>query len=374
MNHKTISDTERRDRLRLIRTDTIGPVSWREIMAHFGSATEAVTGLPELAGRKKLDIASAYSAEEELERLSEIGAHVITLGEAAYPEALSQIDDPPPVISVLGDPEHLSRPGIGIVGARNASANGRRIAETIARDLAEAGEFAIVSGFARGIDTAAHNGALAAGGVTVAALAGGIDVAYPPENALLHDRIREHGSLVSEMPPGTQPTGRHFPRRNRIVSGLSMAIVVVEAAQRSGSLITARLAGEQGRDVLAVPGSPLDPRSYGANRLIRDGATLVRDADDVLEAIQPMLERPASKRKPEGERPENAPELSGPARSQTTPEHRDAVIECLSPEPVSVDEIVRRCQLTAPVVRTILLELELAGRLERHPGNRVAAI
>ena len=374
MTSPTISETERRDRLRLIRTDTIGPVSWREIMDHFGTATEAIAGLPELAGRKKLNIASAENAEDELDRLAQIGARVITLGEPDYPDALSRIDDPPPVISVLGNPAHLSQPGIGIVGARNASANGRRIAETIARDLAEPGAFAIVSGFARGIDTAAHQGALAADGITVAALAGGIDVIYPPENAALYEQIREHGALSSEMPPGTQPTGRHFPRRNRIVSGLSLAVVVVEAAQRSGSLITARLAAEQGRDVLAIPGSPLDPRSYGANRLIRDGATLVRDADDVLEAARPMLGRPPAARPSGAERPATAPELPGLSAGSATPEGRQAIIECLSPEPVSVDEIVRRCQLTALVVRTILLELELAGRLERHPGNRVAAI
>ncbi|MBO6784653.1 MAG: DNA-protecting protein DprA, partial [Alphaproteobacteria bacterium] len=328
--------------------------------------------LPDLA-RRKIIVADTEIAEAELDRLDDLGARAVTLGESDYPAALAEIDDAPPVLSVLGDPTHLSRPGVGIVGARNASANGRRLAETLARDLADAG-VPVISGLARGIDTAAHTGAIAGDGITVAAMAGGIDIVYPPENGDLYSRIARTGAAVSEMPPGTKPQARHFPRRNRIVSGLSLAVVVVEAAQRSGSLITARMAGEQGRDVLAVPGSPLDPRSYGANHLIREGASLVRDADDVLEAIRPMLDSPKG-----AEITAKAPHdkaagdhEAGPVPG--APEHRDAVVNCLSPEPVAVDEIVRRCQLTAPVVRTILLELELAGRLERHPGNRVAAI
>lgn len=368
----TISDAERLDRLRLIRTETVGPITWRELMDHFGTATDAIDGLAELAGRggrRALKVPDTTSAEEELAQVEALGAHTVTLGEPDYPAALSQIDDAPPVICVRGDLSILHTAGIGIVGARNASANGRRIAETIARDLAEA-DVAIVSGLARGIDTAAHNGALAPSGQTVAVMAGGVDVVYPPENAALYDRIVESGAVISEMPPGLKPQARHFPRRNRIVSGLSLGVVIVEAAQRSGSLITARMAGEQGREVLAIPGSPLDPRAYGANRLIREGATLVRDASDILEVVRPMLRRPAG--------------MATPAKIQVSPvpldpesgdpKARESVLECLSPEPVAVDEIVRRCQLTAPVVRTILLELELAGRLERLPGNRVAGL
>jgi len=367
-----ISQTERRDRLRLIRTEHIGPITWRELMAHFGSASDAIEGLPDLTGqggKRKFIIPDASHAESELEEIVRLDAQLITLGEADYPLSLSQIDDAPPVLSVRGDITILSQAGIGMVGARNASANGQRLAETIARDLAES-DIVIVSGLARGIDTAAHNGALTANGKTIAVMAGGVDVVYPPENEALLHRIAQTGAVVSEMPPRLKPLARHFPRRNRIVSGLSLGVVVVEAAQRSGSLITARMAGEQGRDVLAVPGSPLDPRAYGANRLIREGATLVRDAKDVLEVIRPMLRVPAAPPEPPfpgSAQPRLALEIDGPKSQQ-------AVMECLSPEPVAVDEIVRRCQLTAPVVRTILLELELAGRLERHPGNRVAAL
>lgn len=372
MKPEPISQTERRDRLRLIRTEHIGPITWRELMAHFGSATDAIEGLPDLAGRggkRKFVIPDAVEAEDELAQLANLGAHVITIGEPDYPVSLAQIDDAPPVLSVRGDIAIPGQAGIGMVGARNASANGRRIAEIMARDLAEA-DVCIVSGLARGIDTAAHNGALTAKGMTIAVMAGGVDVVYPPENEALYERIVEHGAVVSEMPPGLKPQARHFPRRNRIVSGLALGVVIVEAAQRSGSLITARMAGEQGRDVLAVPGSPMDPRAYGANRLIREGATLVRDAADVLEVIHPMLQAPVSP-------PERPVTVSVKPRLELEidgPKSQQAVMECLSPEPVAVDEIVRRCQLTAPVVRTILLELELAGRLERHPGNRVAAL
>jgi DNA processing protein len=372
VNHDPITDHERRDRLRLIRTRGVGPATWRELMAHFGTASDALAALPDMAGRagrKGLQIASAEDAESELVRLDALGATLVTLGETAYPEALASLDHAPPVLSVIGDTGALHRTGIAIVGARNASANGRRLAETIASDLAADDSFAIVSGLARGVDTAAHEGALASGGATVAVMAGGLDIVYPPENTELYARIRETGAIVSEMPPGTEPKPQYFPRRNRIVSGLSHAVVVVEAARRSGSLITARLAGEQGREVLAVPGSPLDPRVWGANNLIREGATLVRDADDIREAVAPLLER-APGRPQRAETVAIAPLLD---LSASDDESRDAVVACLSPEPVAVDEIVRRCQLTAPVVRTILLKLELAGRLERHPGNRVAA-
>ena len=261
----------------------------------------------------------------------------------------------------------LARPAVAIVGARNASANGRRLAGDLAAGLS-AHEFIVVSGLARGIDTAAHAGALATG--TIAVQAGGVDVVYPPENADLYDRIATEGALVSEMPPATEPRARHFPRRNRIISGFALGTVVVEAAARSGSLITARLAGEQGRDVFAVPGSPLDPRCRGTNRLIRDGAMLTETAEDVVEALAPQLRRPASERDDRGYFPQalEMPDESALALA------RAAVIECLSPSPVAVDEIVRQCQVSPAIVQVILLELDLAGRIERQPGGRVAAI
>ncbi len=372
MHNNPITPSERRDRLRLIRTESIGPVTWRELMDHFGSAGDAIEALPDFAGRagkRNIKIGSIENAERELDRLAELGAQAITLGEPDYPSALTAIDDAPPVISIRGDISAFTRTGIAIVGARNASANGRRIAEVLASELSADPDVAIVSGLARGIDTAAHAGSIAVGGATIAVMAGGIDIVYPPENEALYQKIIETGAIVSEMPPGLKPQARHFPRRNRIVSGLSLGIIVVEAAQRSGSLITARLAGEQGRVVLAVPGSPLDPRAFGANHLIREGAVLVRNAEDVFEAVRPMV-TPAP---PSPETP--SPRSHAPVLDLDSPgtDSRETVISCLSPEPVAVDEIVRRCQLTAPVVRTILLELELAGRLERHPGNRVAA-
>tara|TARA_R110002110_G_scaffold284986_2_gene499160 strand:- start:17470 stop:18591 length:1122 start_codon:yes stop_codon:yes gene_type:complete len=372
VNDEPISSTERRDRLRLIRTESIGPVTWRELMDHFGSAGDAIEALPDFAGRggkRNINITSTADADEELSQLAALDAQTVTLGEPDYPSALAAIDDAPPVLFVRGDFAALRQTGIAIVGARNASANGRRIAEVLAADLSADPDVAIVSGMARGIDTSAHSGAMTDSGKTIAVMAGGIDIVYPPENDDLYQKILTHGAVVSEMPPGLKPQARHFPRRNRIVSGLSLAVIVVEAAQRSGSLITARLAGEQGRAVLAVPGSPLDPRSFGANHLIREGAILVRNAEDVFEAVRPMA-TPAT---PPVETP--SPQSRAPVLDLGSPstDSRETVISCLSPEPVAVDEIVRRCQLTAPVVRTILLELELAGRLERHPGNRVAA-
>ncbi len=347
-------------------------MTWRELMDHFGSAVDAIDALPDFAGRagkRNITITSAADADRELAQIAELGAWTVTLGEPDYPSALAAIDDAPPVLFVRGNAAAFTKTGIAIVGARNASANGRRIAEILASELSVESGAAIISGLARGIDTSAHAGAIAGGGTTIAVMAGGIDIVYPPENEDLYQNIVETGAVVSEMPAGLKPQARHFPRRNRIVSGLSLAVIVVEAAQRSGSLITARMAGEQGRAVLAVPGSPLDPRAFGANHLIREGAVLVRNAEDVFEAVRPM----ATQTTPHAETPpprSRAPVLD---LDSAGTDSRETVISCLSPEPVAVDEIVRRCQLTAPVVRTILLELELAGRLERHPGNRVAA-
>jgi DNA processing protein len=280
-----IAAQERLDWLRLARSGGIGPVTIRDLIAYFGTAAKALEALPDLArrggGARPVRLCTKADAERELETLAKLGARLIARPEPDYPEALAALEDAPPVVAVKGRAELLRAPKIALVGARNASANGRRIAADIAAGLARAGTV-VVSGMARGIDTAAHLGALdarAETGGTIAVVAGGIDVLYPPENAQLFDRLGVEGLILAESPPGTEPVARHFPRRNRIISGLSRAVVVVEAALKSGSLITARYALDQGREVMAVPGSPLDPRCRGANRLIRDGARLVEDFD-----------------------------------------------------------------------------------------------
>jgi DNA processing protein len=358
--------------LRLLRSENVGPVSFRYLLRRFGTASAALAALPDLAqrsGRRRLRIASAAEASRELEGLDALGGTALALCEPGYPAALAAIEDAPPLLFLRGRPEMLLRTGIGVVGARNASGNGRLLAERFAKGLAQQ-DFTVVSGLARGIDTAAHRAALSAGydhGSTIAVMAGGIDVVYPPENAALAEQIAAEGLLVSEMALGTEPQARHFPRRNRLISGLSLAVLVVEAAERSGSLITARLANDQGRQVMAVPGSPLDPRAQGCNRLIREGARLVQGLDDVLEEIGAttagrLRETPPAR----FELPEIAQEIDERALA--------LVLECLSPSPLAVDEVIRRCQLSAPLVHSVLLELELAGRLERQAGNRVALI
>jgi len=365
---RELSDDERLDWLRLARTDSVGPITFRGLIGRFGTARAALEALPEMArrgGRQRgLTPASLADAERETAAVAALGGRMVALCEPDYPEPLAAIEDAPPVLSVLGARDLMSRRSVAIVGARNASGNGRRIAAKLARDLGAAG-LTVVSGLARGIDAAAHDGALESG--TVAVVAGGIDVVYPRENEGLHRRIAEQGVILAECAFGIQPQARHFPRRNRIISGLSIATIVVEAAPRSGSLITARMANEQGREVFAVPGSPLDPRAQGCNALIRKGAILVQSAEDVLDGLSPML-RTLEPARPAGfETPktfdETAPTDGAAAQSQ--------VLECLSPTPTPVDEVLRDCQLSAPMVFAILLELELAGRIERHPGNRV---
>jgi DNA processing protein len=278
-----LGEQARLDWLRLARSSGIGPVTVRDLIAFYGTAAKALDALPELArrggGARPVRVCSKADAEREIETLTKLGARLIARPDPDYPEALAALEDAPPVIAVKGRAELLRLPQIALVGARNASANGRRIAGDMAAGLAQAGAV-VVSGMARGIDTAAHLGALNAGsgsGGTIAVVAGGIDVLYPPENGVLFDRLGAEALIVAEAAPGTEPAARHFPRRNRIISGLSRAVVVVEAALKSGSLITARYALDQGRDVMAVPGSPLDPRCRGANRLIREGARLVED-------------------------------------------------------------------------------------------------
>ena len=361
--------------LRLARTEGVGPVAFRRLLARFGGPEAALDALPRLAragGRAEAPrIPSPAQARSELDRVAALGGRMLFLGEPSYPELLARLDDAPAALSVLGDPALLSARCVALVGSRNASANGQRLAEMLAADLAAAG-LPVVSGLARGIDAAAHRGALKSG-TTIGCIAGGIDVAYPLENARLQDEIAARGALVAEAPPGTSPQARHFPRRNRIIAGLALGVVVVEAAPRSGSLITARLATEAGREVFAVPGSPLDPRSRGANGLIRDGAILVETAQDVLDGL------PAG---PEALRPplgfaETLAE--SPAEALETPpgEHAtvmDAVLQLLGPSPTAVDDLIRRCQFSGPAVLSVLLDLELAGRIETLPGNRVALL
>lgn len=366
---RRLSDTERLDWLRLIRSENVGPITFSQLLSRFGTAAAALKVLPDLARRggraKPIKICSLADAEQEMAAIVSAGAMLVAKGEVEYPAALAAIDDAPPVLTFKGHP-HLTRsPLFAIVGARNASALGIRFARQIAQELGKR-DLVIVSGLARGIDRAAHEGALERG--TIAVQAGGIDAIYPPENAELYQRIADTGLLVAELAFGTSPKPQHFPRRNRIVSGMCLGVLVVEAANRSGSLITARMAVEQNREVFAVPGSPLDPRAFGPNDLIRQGATLVRSADDIIEGLSSAMRQPLSAPPLPGiEAPPSPPSEAdlAPARAQ--------VLEKLGSSPVAVDEIVRQIDGAAQVVLVVLLELELAGKLTRHPGNRVSS-
>lgn len=373
---RVLGDEERVDWLRLTRTDGIGPVTFMSLLAQFAGAGEALEALPELSrrgGRRKpLRIPSRSETQKELEAASRLGVRMVCLCEDEYPEALAAIADPPPVINLRGDGALLHQPMIGIVGARNASGNGRKLARTLAHDLCEAG-LVVVSGMARGIDAAAHEGCPDAR--TVAVVAGGIDVIYPQENRGLYDRIAEGGCIVAEMPLGAEPQARHFPRRNRIVSGLSRGVLVIEAALRSGSLITARMALEQGREVFAVPGSPLDQRCQGANNLIRQGAVLTETARDVLDALSGGV--PLPDRKPAASAPKPAAathNVAAPSLNSDAGSLRDRLLSLLSAAPIPVDELIRECQVSVPDANAVLLELELAGRISRTPGNQVALV
>jgi DNA processing protein len=369
-----LSDAERLAWLRLWRSENVGPVTFRQLLRRFGSAAAALGALPELARRggrdRPLAVCPAATAERELADLARMGGRLVALADPEFPVLLAETSDAPPLLSTLGRVELLAARTVALVGARNASANGRLMAETMARELGGLG-WVVVSGLARGIDSAAHRGALASG--TIAVLAGGLDRPYPPESEPLYRAIAERGLAVSEMPLGRIPQARHFPRRNRIVSGLCLGTVVVEAALQSGSLITARLAGEQGREVMAVPGSPLDPRSRGANQLIRQGATLVEGAGDVAETLSGFggqVRPPARSSALPVETLNNFPEPVEIAEKSS----RSTVEERLGPTPVAVDELLRQCQMSPPFLRMTLLELELAGRLMWHPGNRVSLL
>lgn len=365
-----LTDRQRLAWLRLIRTPNVGPASFRALINRFGSAEAALEMLPELARKggaaQPPRIPSVAVAEAELERARAAGASFVAIGEPDYPPLLKRTEQAPPLLAVKGAAEVFGLPAVAIVGARNASLAGVKFARQLAADLGREG-YAVVSGLARGIDTAAHQGALATG--TIAAVAGGIDRPYPPENAgLLGDIAARGGAVVSEMPFGWEPRAQDFPRRNRIIAGLSLGLVVVEAARRSGSLITARLAGELGRIVFAVPGSPLDPRSEGANGLLKDGAVMVTGASDVLEHLQPLLNRPP----PASDRLAEPVELAGsPAPADAD---RQKLIEALGPTPVTVDELIAHTGLHPAKVFMILLELDLAGRLERHSGGAVSLV
>jgi DNA processing protein len=369
-NDNRLTDAERLDWLRLIRSENVGPRTFHALLQHFGSAAAALDGLPELARRGGAAqggrICARADAERELDAARDLGLALIALNEPDYPLHLRAIHDPPPLLAVAGDAAMLARPSIAIVGSRNASAVGIKMAERLARDFG-AGGFIVVSGLARGIDAAAHRGSLASG--TVAVLAGGLDRVYPEEHADLLASITGSGAAVSEMPLGWEPRARDFPRRNRLISGLSLGVVLVEAAARSGSLITARFALEQGREVFAVPGSPLDPRAEGTNRLLKQGATLVTEAADVVTVLEPMLKQAPSflAKEPEGADPP-AP-LPEPGD-----DHRQRIVALLGPSPVGIDDLVRLSGASPAVVRMVLLELTLAGRIERHGDGMVSLV
>jgi len=364
-----LTQAEALARLRLARTEGIGPLTHRRLLERHGSGRAALAALPGLAARRGAPFAvpPAAEAEREMDALHRMGGRFLFTGIAPYPALLDLAEDAPPVLALLGEPGALAPQAVAIVGARNASAAGRRIAEDLAEMLAGAG-LAVVSGLARGIDAAAHAGALRRG-ITIACVAGGLDEPYPTEHARLQAAIAAGGGAVlAEAPLGTAPLARHFPRRNRVVAGLSLGVIVVEAAQRSGSLITARLALEAGRELFAVPGSPLDPRCRGSNDLIRQGAHLVETLEDVLEHL-PAAPQPVSLL------PARRPPVTDEKAVSEAPEPRGEtgqLLELLGTAPIAVDEVLRRCHLSPSAAQAILFDLELAGRVELLPGNRVA--
>jgi len=387
-----LSDQDRLDWLRLIRSENIGPRTFRTLLEHFGSAAAALDALPDLARRggapRAARICSPAEAERELAAAHAHGVEFVALGEPDYPYALAAIPDPPPLLGVRGNIAALSLPQVAMVGSRNASAAALKITDMLAREIGAAG-FAIVSGLARGIDAAAHRGSLSTG--TIAVLAGGPESVYPPEHDGLLRAVLETGAAVSEMPIGWELRASDFPRRNRIISGLSLGVVVVEAAKRSGSLITARLALEQGREVFAVPGSPLDPRAEGTNHLLKQGATLVTEAADVLEGLRPLTQQPRELEEPDRLEPKpgmskgaaddrKPPAGNGKPRAdegkafagEASADQRARIVTLLGPTPVSVDDLVRLSGASPAHVRVVLLELDLAGRLRRHGSGLVS--
>jgi len=365
-----LTDEQRLDWLRLIRSENVGPRTFRTLVNHCGGAGPALAALPDLARRGGASgparICTRDEAEREIAAARKLGVTFIALGEPEYSPRLQTIYDAPPLIAVRGKTAALALPFVAVVGARNASAAGVKFTERLARELGEAG-FGIVSGLARGIDAAAHKSSVNTG--TVAVLAGGHDKIYPPEHAGLLQSILAEGAAISEMPLGWEPRARDFPRRNRLISGLALAVVVVEAAKRSGSLITARLALEQGREVFAVPGSPLDPRAEGTNGLLKQGATLVTEAADIIPVLQPIMGQPVTQ-------PVEEPEFVSPSAPalELGADERTRIVLLLGPTPVPIDDIIRLSGSSPTAVRIVLLELELAGRIERHGGGLVSFV
>ena len=404
-----LTDAQRLDWLRLIRTESIGPQTFRALINRYGGAAAALDAVPRVAAQKgrSIVLADLDACKRELEGLAAMGARLVAMGEPDYPKALRSIHSPPPLIAVLGDISVFSRPMVAVIGSRNASAAGLAFTERVVRDLAAAG-FVIASGLARGVDSRAHQASVGMG--TVAALAGGLDRIYPPEHVGLAQDICGRGALISEMPLGWEPRGRDFPRRNRIVAGLALGTLVIEASRGSGSLITAKYAADEGREIFAVPGSPLDPRAEGTNQLLRDGATLCTRAEDVLSVLLPMVgggepqlplfreDEARAEAEPlwdefdllyevavpktvaglafdEPVRPAPAP---SPARTPRIasegPVLRAQVEGLLGPSPVALDDLVRACGAPVAEVRSALLDLELEGRLERHGGGLVSLL
>lgn len=363
-----LTDEQRLDWLRLIRSENVGPRTFRTLVNHYGGARAALAALPALARRggaaRSGHICTPDEAARELRAAEKHGVALIALGEPDYPMRLGQLADAPPLLAARGNLDCLMRPMVAIVGSRNASAAGMKIAEMLAQNLVEEG-FITVSGLARGIDAAAHRASLSGG--TVGVLAGGHDKIYPSDHVGLLEKMLAHGAAVSEMPMSWEPRARDFPRRNRLISGLALGVVIVEAARRSGSLITARLALEQGREVFAVPGSPLDPRAEGTNGLLKQGATLVTEVDDIVSVLAPMMDR-----MPDRPLAEPSDETDSPLGEPGTDE-RAQIVGLLGPTPVGIDDLVRLSGTRAAIVRTVLLELELAGRLERH-GNGLVSL
>jgi len=356
--------------LRLIRTDHVGPLLFKDLLAHCGTASRAIDALPDLAlrggARRGIRIYPQADAERELEKADAFGARYVALGEADYPKHLVAVDAPPPLLAFKGDGRMAQSDLVAIVGARNCSLSGAKFAARTAEELGACG-YGIASGLARGIDAAAHKASLRTG--TIAVFAGGLDCVYPPEHGSLVDDILDHGgAIVSEMPFGLSPRGRDFPRRNRIVSGMSLGVVVIEAAQRSGTLHTARFALEQNREIFAVPGSPLDPRSEGCNRLIRQGAHLITETRHITESLAPITGRRDAPSFDFSETDETGEDFADPRQPD-----RDRVLSALGKAPVGMDELIRHTGLPARTVQLILLELDLANRIERH-GNQMVSL
>ncbi|MBR7158450.1 MAG: DNA-processing protein DprA [Alphaproteobacteria bacterium] len=369
----SLSASEKLDYLRLIRSENVGPVTFYNLLKYFGSAKEALANIQDFAkkgGRKKpISLCSQASAEKEIAALEKIGAELIAFNEPAYSPLLAKITDAPPLISVLGYKSLMQKKSVAVVGTRDASINGRNMARKLGFELSKA-DITVVSGLALGIDAAAHEGALnepSCKGSTIAVLGTGINVPYPQSNQNIYDRIKETGLLVSELPFGTPPQQNNFPRRNRIISGLSVGVVVVEAKKKSGSLITANMALEQGREVYAIPGSPLDARSQGGNHLIKQGAMLIETPADIIDSVK------ADKtfRLNEDIYTEDFTYIPEKISDLELAEIRSKIISLLGNGPVLQDDLIRTSGASAASVSIVLVELELAGKLERLAGNKI---